>query len=291
MSSFDDIDSELDDLLPQDDNTGNEANDALTGKFQMLSSLGGYLGAYQDLNNPGKEDLLDALAGLGIRNAAEDSVYDFLQVNEETTKGFIRSKSGDWIEQEVAEYPDQTLSGDYSTYTKLASFLGLYERYGLDGPNGTKLRNALTNFGVRNGPDEPNRYLAPLEGEDGTERLIGIETGEVTIGYPVDEDGQRVGNDEYTRDLLPSLRERLENGNDTDENVEAEEFVLSLPDDVDNLLKDEHVAENYQLIMHRLAAAAAGEDVADSVRSKKLAEARFITEVLSGERTWEESSE
>lgn len=55
-----------------------------------------------------------------------------------------------------------------------------------------------------------------------------------------------------------------------------------------DFLENELVAENYQLIMHRLAEQAAGDDVSDTVRAQKLAEARFITEMLTGERTWEQ---
>lgn len=285
MSSFDDIDSVLDELLPQGSTSETDGSSKLEGKFQALSSLGGYLGVYKTLTNPGKDELLSALYDLGVRNAADESVFDFLQVDGDTTKGYIRSKNGEWIEQDIDEYPDGNLAGNYGELAKLASFLGLYETYGLDGPSGEKLRQALVNYGVENVPEAPNKYLAPLQDDDGTEHLIGIETGAVTTAYPVDADGNRIGDDEYTRDLLPKLSKRLASTSSNDGDID--QFVSQLPDDVENLLENEQVAENYQLMMHRLAAQAAGDGVTDSIRSKKLAEARFITEVLSGERTWE----
>ena len=285
MSSPNDIDSALDELLPQDSTAEAGEQSKLEGKFQIVSSLAGYLGVYKKLTNPGKEELLSALYDLGIRNAAGESVFDFLQVDSETTKGYIRSKNGEWIEQNIDEFPDRDLAGDYGVLAKLASFLGLYEMYGLDGPSGEKLRQALVNYGVSNVPEAPNKYLAPLEDTDGTEHLIGIETGAVTTAYPVDADGNRIGDDEYTRDLLPNLSKRL--ASSTHHDVDVDQFISQLPDDIENLLENEQVAENYQLIMHRLAAQAAAEGATESIRSKKLAEARFITEVLSGERTWE----
>lgn len=288
MSSFDEIDSTIDELLPEtetsDKNTSDGSN--LGGKFQALSSLAGHLGLYAELTNPSKEELISALYDRGIRNAAEDSVFDFLQVDDDSTKGFIRSKSGDWIEQAIDEFPTGNLAGDYREFTKVASFLGLYERYGLDGPSANKLREALVNFGVEAIPDKPNTYLASIEDGSGTTHLIGIQTGEVTTGYPVDSNGNRIGDDEYTRELLPKLVDRLENSKG-DIQESPEQFAPPLPDEIDNLLENEHVAENYQLIMHRLAEQAAGENIPDAIRSKKLAEARFITEVLSGDRTWE----
>lgn len=285
MSSPDDIDSALDELLPQDSAAETDGSSKLEGKFQVVSSLAGYLGVYKNLTNPGKDELLSALYDLGIRNAADESVFDFLQVDGETTKGYIRSKNGEWIEQNIDEFPDGGLAGDYGGLAKLASFLGLYEMYGLDGPSGEKLRQALVNYGVENVPEAPNKYLAPLQDTDGREHLIGIEIGAVTTAYPVDADGNRTGDDEYTRDLLPKLSKRLASTSNYDGDID--EFVSQLPDDVENLLENEQVAENYQLMMHRLAAQAADDGVTDSIRSKKLAEARFITEVLSGERTWE----
>lgn len=285
MSSFDEIDSTLDELLPQDSKSDEGCGSKLEGKFQALSSLGGYLGVYSDLTNPGKSDLISALYKLGVRNAANESVFDFLQVNGNTTNGLIRSKSGDWLEQEIDEFPDGNLAGNYGELAKLASFLGLYEMYGLDRPSAQKLRQALVNYGVQDVPDVPNKYLAPLKADDDTENLIGIETGDVTTAYPVDTDGHRIGDDEYTRDLLPKLSKRLADA--TENEGDINEFVSQLPDDVENLLGNEQVAKNYQLIMHRLAEQAAGEGMSESVRSKKLAEARFITEVLSGAQTWE----
>lgn len=285
MSSPNDIDPALDELLPQDSAAETGEQSKLEGKFQIVSSLAGYLGLYKNLTNPGKEELLSALYDLGIRNAAGESVFDFLQVDGETTKGYIRSKNGEWIEQNIDEFPDGDLAGDYGVLAKLASFLGLYEMYGLDGPSGEKLRQALVNYGVVDVPETSNKYLAPLEDTDGEEHLIGIETGAVTTAYPVDADGNRIGDDEYTRDLLPNLSKRL--ASSTHHDGDMDEFVSQLPDDLENLLENEQVAENYQLIMHRLAAQAAAEGVTESIRSKKLAEARFITEVLSGERTWE----
>jgi hypothetical protein len=41
--------------------------------------------------------------------------------------------------------------------------------------------------------------------------------------------------------------------------------------------------------MHRLAEQAARDGASSEVRARKLAEARFVTEVLSGKRTWEDS--
>ena len=286
MSSFDDIDSELDELLPESDEAGTSSDTKLEGKFQDLSSLGGLLGVYDDLTNPSKEDLIDALVERGVRSPAEDSVYDFLQVDGETTTGFIRSKSGDWMEQDVDEFPERDISGNYPDFTKLASFLGIYEKYGLDRPSANELRQALINYGVRDAPGGSNQYLAPLETDSGIEHLVGIEIGEVTVAYRVDSEGYRVGDEEYTRDLLPKLAARLEDESTADsESIYG--FAPPLPDDVDNLLENEQVAENYQLIMHRLSEQAAGENVSQEVRKKKLAEARFITEVLTGERTWE----
>lgn len=286
MSSFDDIDSELDELLPESDDGEIASNRELDGKFQDLSSLGGLLGVYEELTNPSKADLIEALHERGVRNPAEDSVYDFLQVDGETTKGFIRSKSGDWMEQDVDEFPEHDISGNYSEFTKLASFLGIYDKYGLDRPSANELRQALVNYGVQDGPEGSNQYLAPLEADDGTEHLVGIETGEVTVAYRVDSEGYRVGEEEYTRDLLPKLADRLGETSDT-ASGDIEEFAPPLPDEVDNLLENEQVAENYQLIMHRLAEQAAGDDVSEAVKARKIAEARFITEVLTGERTWE----
>jgi len=286
MNSFEEINSELDELLPASDDADTAPESELEGKFQDLSSLGGYLGAYEDLTNPSKAELVEALAERGVRNATEDLVYDFLQVGGETTKGFIRSKNGDWMEQDVDEYPDHDISGNYHVLTKLASFLSLYEMYGLDRPGANKLRQALVNYGVQDAPSGENRYLAPFESDKGTEHLIGIESGDVTVAYRVNSEGYRVGDDEYTRDLLPKLAERLDNDSDTSTG-DVEDFAPPLPDEVENLLENEQVAENYQLIMQRLAENAAGNGVSDTVRAKKLAEARFITEVLTGERTWE----
>lgn len=281
MAPLTNIDSALKELLPDSDDGSDDAQ--LTGKFQTLSSMGGYLGVYESLTNPNKEELINALTDLGVKNAAENSAYTFLQVDGETTKGFIRSKDGTWREQDVSEYPTHDLEGDYHTYSKLASFLGLYDRYGLDKPNATKLRQVLVNFGVREGPDGPDMYLAPVEDSDGEEHLIGISLGEVTTAFPVDGDGHRIGDDEYTRDLLPKLVKRLANGGGND----VESFVPELPEEVSNLLENDVVAENYQLIMHRLAEQAAGDDVSAPTRQRKLAEARFITEVLTGEKTWD----
>lgn len=64
-------------------------------------------------------------------------------------------------------------------------------------------------------------------------------------------------------------------------------FAEPLPDQVENLLENDTVAEAYQVMMHRLAEQAAGKNVPHSIRERRLAEARFITEVLTGERTWE----
>ncbi|GAA1345425.1 hypothetical protein GCM10009647_090030 [Streptomyces sanglieri] len=288
MSSFDDIDSEIQELLPASDDSDTGSESELEGKYQDLSSLGGYLGVYEDLTNPSKADLVEALTKRGVRSAPEDSIYDFLQVNDETTEGFIRSKSGDWIQQAVDKSSNHYISGSYSEFTKLASFLKLYERYGLDRPSENKLRQALINYNVQDAPDGENRYLAPLEIDKGSTHTIGIETGEVTVAYRVNSEGYRIGDEEYTRDLLPKLAKRLEDNGD-DNTGGVDDFGPPLPDEVENLLENEQVAENYQLIMHRLAEQAAGDEVPDSVRAKKLAEARFITEVLTGERTWKET--
>ncbi|MBV0926222.1 hypothetical protein KTS45_18605 [Halomicroarcula limicola] len=285
MTSFDDINQELNDLLPQSQTREKEPD--LEGQFQALSSLGGHLGVYRDLTNPSKDELLSALYDLNVRNADSESVFDFLQVDGETTKGFIRSKTGEWIEQEIAEDPTADISGTYGELAKVASFLGLYEKYGLDGPSKEKLQHALVNYGVEAVADEPNKYIAPLQGEDGTDHLIGIETGNVTTGYPIDSNGQRIGDDEYTRDLLPKLAKRLGDGSHETSGGDIKQFVANLPDNVENLLDNERVAQNYQYMMHRLAEQAAGDDISDAIRTKKLEEARFITEVLSGERTWE----
>lgn len=288
MSSFDEFDSTIEEVLheSQDPRVGSETDTKLEGKFQALSSLASHLGLYSTLTNPGKEDLISALYECGVRNAPEESVFDFLQVDAEATKGFIRSKNGEWIEQYVAEIPDRQLTGGYGEYAKLASFFRLYEKYGLDRPSADKLRNALVNFGVRDGPGGPNSYLAPVEDDDGIEHLVGVTTGKVTTAYPVDANGQRIGDSEYTSDLLPNLVERLEGDSQADDSEKAKPFAPPLPDNVENLLENEVVAENYQLIMHRLAEQAAGDDVSDVTRAKKLAEARFVTEVLTGERTW-----
>ena len=290
MNSPNKIDSALDNLLPESstEQGQNSPENDLGGKFQELSSLGGYLGVYETLTNPSKEDLISALSELGVRNSAEDSVYDFLLFSDETTKGFIRSKNGDWSEQKISDFSSRSLQGGYPEYTKLASFLGLYDKYGLDRPTANKLKQALTNYGVQDTPKKSEVYLAPLEGESGTVHTIGISIGEVTTAYPVDSDGERIGDDEYTHDLLPKLSKRLESGSQTDDNADIEQFVASLPNDTENLLENSKVAENYQLIMHRIADQAARDGVSNSTRQKKLAEARFITEVLSGERTWEQ---
>lgn len=279
------INSEIEELLPQTQSTeGDHESRELSGKFQELSSLGGHLGLYQELTNPSKEELLSALQNIGVRSASEEGVYDFLQVKEDVTIGFIRSKSGDWIEQDVSEYPDRDLRGGYTEYTRLASFFELYDRYGLDRPSANQLREAVVNFGVRDHPDEDDTYIATIEDSNGEEHRVGVEVGEVTVAYPIDTQGHRIGDDEYTRELLPKLIERL--GEESESQDDVEDIVPPLPDQVENLLENESVAENYQLIMHRLAEQASG-DVSEKTRRQKLAEARFITEVLSGERTWE----
>jgi hypothetical protein len=288
MSDIDDIDSELEEILPESETAHGTTSGTteLEGKFQMLASLAGYLGVYNDLTNPGKDDLLAALTELGVQNSGDDLVYDFLQIHDDVRKGFIRSKRGEWIERDLRDVPTTDLSADFSEYARLASFLRLYERYGLDNPSGNKLRHALIVFGVEHAPEGLQTYLAPIEDGDGTVHVVGIETGDVTTAYPVDANGYRIGDDAYTRDLLPRLLDRLASGSE-DGQAEVEEFVPPLPQDIDNLLDNEVVAENYQTMMHRLADQAAGENVSDTIRSKKLAQARFITEVLSGERTWE----
>jgi hypothetical protein len=58
MSSPDDVDSILDDLLPKSERA--ESID-FEGKFQVVSSLGGHLGVYEELTNPNKAKLLKAL--------------------------------------------------------------------------------------------------------------------------------------------------------------------------------------------------------------------------------------
>jgi hypothetical protein len=108
----------------------------------------------------------------------------------------------------------------------------------------------------------------------------------VTVAYPVDSAGNRIGDNEYTREPLPKLLSKLKAG-DVGGTVLVEPFTPPVPERVENLLDNEQVAENYQLMMHRLAEQAAGESVFDAARKQRLAEARFITEVLSGERTWE----
>lgn len=286
MSLPEDIDSKLNELLPdaEDDETGDMK---LRGTFQLLSSLGGHLGLYEDLTNPSKQELVTALYEQGVRNANEESVYDFLRVDDDSTTGYLRSKNGTWIEHDIDDMPDWELFGEYGDLAKTASFLGLYERYGLEAPSANKLRHGLLIYGVRDGPEDGPRYLAPLEDEQGAEHLIGIGIGEVTTGYPVDSAGYRVGDNEYTRDLLPKLAARLAADTPEESGSTPEPFAPKLPDEVSNLLDNEVVAENYQLIMHRLAEQATGPDVSAVARSRKLAEARFVTEVLTGERTWE----
>lgn len=290
MSSLDDVDAILGELLSGSDNKEVKKDDTeepiLEGTFQSLSSLGGYLGVYQDLANPTKAELIEALYAREVRNAADEWVYDFVQVDEDLTRGFIRSKSGDWIEHQISDTSTTTVSGKYGDLTKLASFFGLYDKYGLDRPSADKLKHALATFGVEDSQTAPNQYTVSLESDDGEEYLIGVQLDDITTAYPVDSNGNRIGNEEYTKELLPRLRERLESGQLSDLK-DAEQFAPPLPDEVKNLLENETVSQNYQLIMHRLAEQAAGDDVPKVIRKKKLAEARFITEVLSGQRTWE----
>lgn len=290
MDSHEDINSAIDELLPEGEGTGEEADgQALTGKFQTLSSLGGHLGVYQSLSTPSKDELVAALSDMNVQNATEDSVYDFLQVTEETTKGFIRSSDGTWLEQDVSEHPDRELQGTYWDFVRLASFLGVRDLYGLNTPDTRELHEALVNFGVEADPNDPDRYLAPFEDEAGDEHRISIAPGEVTTAYPVTSSGTRIGDNEYSKELLPNLAQKLAEEPAADADEELESFAPPLPDEVENLLSDETVSENYQLIMHRLAEQAARDGASSEVRARKLAEARFVTEVLSGKRTWEDS--
>lgn len=284
MTAPEDLDSTIDELLPEKEESAPEGDGELRGRFQTLSSLGGYLGVYEELSTPSKDELVAKLAELGVKTAPEDSVYDFVKVGEETTRGYIRSKDGSWIDQDVAAAPTGELSGGYAVYSKLASFLGIYDRYGLDRPSEHQLREALINYGVEDGPEHGPEYLAPLYGSDGDEFVVGISTGEVTTAYPIDEGGYQAGSVEYTRDLLPKLVSRLEDESDSEASAS---FAEPLPDDVDNLLEDEAVADAYQVMMHRIAEQAAGENVPEIIRERRLAEARFITEVLTGTRTWD----
>lgn len=283
VSSPDDVDSILDDLLPKSERSDSVA---LEGKFQMLSSLGSYLGVYQELKNPNKAELVEALYEQGVRDASENWVYDFLRIEGEDTTGLIRSKDGEWLEQEFTEFPEGKFTKTYGELTKLAGFFDLYDQYGLSKPSSDELRHAFACFGIEEDPDEPNTYLATLTGEDGTEYPIGVHLDEVTVAYPVDSAGNRIGDNEYTRELLPKLLSKFEAG-DIGGTESVEPFAPPLPEQVEDLLDNEQVAENYQLMMHRLAEQAAGESVSDAARERKLSEARFITEVLSGERTWE----
>lgn len=285
MTMPEDLDSTIEELLPEQEAAaaGDDAGD-IVGTFQVLASLGGYLGVYEELSSPSKEELVAALAAKGVKTAPADSVYDFVLVGEEATRGLIRSKDGSWIDQDVEAAPDGEVSGGYGVYTKLASFLGLYDRYGLDRPSAHQLREALINYGVRDGPDEGADYIAPVQGADGEEYLVGISTGQVTTAFPIDDAGHHVGSEEYTRDLFPKLVDRLE---EEAEFTGSESFAPELPEEVGNLLEDEAVAEAYQVMMHRLAEQAAGENVPAAIRERRLAEARFITEVLTGERSWD----
>jgi hypothetical protein len=289
MRSFDDIDSTLDELIPQDQETETSTGDKpkLEGTFQILSSLGGYLELYEELTHPGKDKLVDALYERGIRNVSESSVYDFISVGSDQAVGYIRAKDGTWSEHTVTEDPEGQVTGTFQEVSKLASFLDLYERYGFDRPGAKKLREALIHYGVDEVSGESNTYVAPLEGIDGEEYRIGIETGEPTTAYRIDEFGNRIGSEAYTEELLPKLAEDLTEDSESTTSEEVEPFAPPLPEDVENLLEIEEVAENYQVIMHRLAEQASN-DVSSETRSQKLAEARFITEVLTGQRTWED---
>lgn len=291
MRAPDEMSSIVEEVLsePAHDDKPTDADEPrLAGTFQVLSSLGGYLGLYRELSNPTKSELIEALYERGVRTAAGEWVYDFVQIEGETTQGLIRSKDGEWLEHEVEKRQQNRVSGTYGDLTKLASFLSLYDRYGLDRPSADKLRHALAVFGVENSQTAPDQYVVSLETGEGEEYLIGIDVGEVTTAFPVDSRGNRIGEEEYTKELLPRLRDRIERG-DLSGMADVEQFAPPLPDEVENLLDDETVAENYQLMMHRLAEQAAGDNVPTAIRKKRLAEARFITEVLSGQRTWEQT--
>lgn len=291
MSSKDDIDSALKEILPTDRESSQGAAEAqVDGKFQTLSSLAAHLGLYADLKNPSKTELVQALSERNVQNAAEEAVYDFLLINNKQSKGFIRSKDGSWIEQDIDEHPDTDLKGGYATFSRLASFFNLYERYGLTQPSENALKQALINYGVENHPQNKDSYLAQLETPEGTVREIGVIPGEVTTAHPLDEERNRIGDVEYTRELLPRLAERLDNEEVASDDLNGQ-FIPPLPEEIHNLLADEHVAKNYQLIIHRIAEQAAGDGVSTATRKKKLAEARFVTEVLTGERTWQDQDE
>lgn len=190
MADVEGFDSRIEDILRDiKRDTDKKGESEVIGTFQELSSLGGYLGLYEQLSTPSKDELIEALESLGVRTADEESVYDFVLIREGSARGFIRSKDGSWIDQDVTEVPDGYVSGGYSEYSKLASFLGIYDRYGLEQPTAHQLRQALGNYGVQDGPSDGPDYLTPLYGTDGEEYMVGVNTGDVTTAFPIDDAG------------------------------------------------------------------------------------------------------
>lgn len=215
----------------------------------------------------------------------------------------VEARRADESDQEAAEATEEpepetedevieSLEGTYQDLTSLASHTGAFDHYNLETPTKAETVEALEKYGVR---------MPPV----GADYDYELHRGGATVHLTRQEDGSWKENGQATTSVAESAAQEADEDEaedeydielDTDELAEQareatqdQEVALNIPDhdDLTNLLGNEDVAQNYRAMMLKLAGQATGEGVSESTRRRKLAMARFITEGLSGDRTWE----
>lgn len=182
---------------------------------------------------------------------------------------------------ESTEADDEPIDGSYQDMTSLASHIGAWSHYNLDSPNIHEVADALENYGVRM-PEVDADHDYELHRGGTVTKLTRQDDGEWT------ENGAATTTtpEEY-EEAKDSLAEKV--AKEAQEATDKTEAQVNIPSEADlvDLLGNENVAQNYRAMILKLAGQATGEGVSEETRTRKLEMARFITEGLSGDRTWE----